>query len=191
AGHPLVQTLRALRPLADQAADQLGGPSLFNPAPDAARNQEALTLLNALRDGLRDFSRDQLSLEDTFRLEFRVQENQNDTGWVEGLTQAGSQGTDVLVKAMIYLTLLDVVRPSTRNRADWQVHACIDETGILDAPHIAELIRLANSFGILLVSSAPHITHPAAYQYIYQLDRPSADKIQIFRLMQPAEKTSE
>ena len=35
-------------------------------------------------------------------------ENNNDTGWVEKLSNVGSEGTDVLVKSMIYITLLTV-----------------------------------------------------------------------------------
>ncbi len=33
-----------------------------------------------------------------FKLEFRIKENDNDTGWVEKIANVGSDGTDILVK---------------------------------------------------------------------------------------------
>ena len=54
---------------------------------------------------LDDPGRKQLVLADTFKLEFRVKENDNDTGWVEKIANVGSDGTDILVKAMVNISL--------------------------------------------------------------------------------------
>lgn len=42
----------------------------------------------------------EITLSDSFELLFKIVENNNDTGWVEKLTNVGSEGTDVLVKAV-------------------------------------------------------------------------------------------
>ena len=51
-------------------------------------------------------NRKQLQVADTFKLEFRIKENDNDTGWVEKIANVGSDGTDILVKAMVNSTWL-------------------------------------------------------------------------------------
>ena len=184
--HPVVTALRALRQFGQDQAFSLGGPSLFNPAPDSGRNQEAIALLDALQAGLEAFPGDDLHLEDTFRLAFRVRENQNDTGWVEQLSQAGSHGTDVLVKAMVYITLLSVIKQSANRRQQgFRLHCLIDEAGILDAQHLTDLIAFANARDILLVNGAPQASNPLAYQYIYHLSRDGEDMIRIHRLLGP------
>mgnify|MGYP006917316945 FL=1 len=39
-----------------------------------------------------------------------MKENDNDTGWVEKIANVGSDGTDILVKAMVNIMLINVFK---------------------------------------------------------------------------------
>lgn len=69
-------------------------------------NLRAVKYLNAFSKLLKDEpSRKSLVVSDTFNLQFRIIENDNDTGWVEKIANVGSDGTDILVKAMVNIML--------------------------------------------------------------------------------------
>lgn len=81
---------------------------------------------------LDDPGRKQLVLADTFKLEFRVKENDNDTGWVEKIANVGSDGTDILVKAMVNIMLINVFKEkASRKFGDFKIHCMMDEIGKL------------------------------------------------------------
>ena len=54
----------------------------------------------------KESGKQQLTLSDTFNLQFRIKENDQDTGWVERINNVRSDGTDILVKAMINIMLI-------------------------------------------------------------------------------------
>ncbi|MDI9311542.1 MAG: DUF2220 family protein [Limnohabitans sp.] len=57
--------------------------------------------MKALLKTITESKKDKITLSDSFELQFRIIENQNDTGWQEKLDRVGSEGTGILVKAMI------------------------------------------------------------------------------------------
>ena len=68
-----------------------------------------------------------VTLADIFKLEFRVRENDNDTNWVERLSNVGSDGTDVLVKAMVNIMLINVFKKKVSKRfGDFRIHCMMD-----------------------------------------------------------------
>jgi hypothetical protein len=76
-------------------------------------------------------------------LKFRIEENQNDTGWVEKLANVGSEGTDVLVKAMINIMLLNVFKEGASKRfKDFRLHCMMDEIGKLHPNNVKEFYSL-------------------------------------------------
>ena len=83
-----------------------------NAVPSHVQPEEAVIsctwreVLGAFKDF--EPGRRRLALADTFKLEFRVKENDNDTGWVEKIANVGSDGTDILVKAMVNIMLINV-----------------------------------------------------------------------------------
>ncbi len=97
----VVQTLIAVKAFNDEHSYDIGGMNLFSSKDQDAKNQKAVDLLKQLVKAITEFKKETISYLIPFELELRVEENQNDTGWVEKLSYVGSEGTDVLVKAMI------------------------------------------------------------------------------------------
>jgi hypothetical protein len=83
-------------------------------------------------------------------------ENENDSGWVEKLTNVGSEGTDILVKAMINIMLLNVFKDSASKRfKDFRMHCMMDEIGKLHPNNVKGILKFANDRNILLINSSP------------------------------------
>lgn len=113
-----------------------------------------------------------MSLSDTFRLQFRVKENDNDTGWVERINNVGSDGTDILVKAMVNIMLINVFKKkAARKSGDFIVHCMMDEIGRLHPNNIKGILQFANSRNIYLINSSPTSYNPYDYRYTYLLTK--------------------
>ena len=79
-----------------------------------------------------------------------VVENDNDTGWVEKIANVGSDGTDILVKAMINIMLINVFKEKvSRKFGEFRIHCMMDEIGKLHPSNIKGILDFANSRNIL------------------------------------------
>jgi hypothetical protein len=115
-----------------------------------------------------------LKLEDAFELEFRIRENENDTNWVSRLANVGSNGTDVLVKSMIYINLLHIFKTNdSRQKANTVLHCLIDEVGILHDSNVSGLITFAGERNIMLVNGSPNSHNEQDYKHIYMFRKDS------------------
>ena len=87
----LVQHLLSIKSFNDEHANNIGEMDLFTDETQRAQNnQRAVQLISVLMDLLEaDQKREAVSLADIFKLEFRVRENDNDTNWVERLSNVG------------------------------------------------------------------------------------------------------
>jgi hypothetical protein len=97
-------------------------------------------------------------------------ENDNDSGWVEKLSNVGSEGTDVLVKAMINILLLNVFKESASKQfKDFKLHCMMDEIGRLHPNNVKGILRFANERNILLINGSPTSQNATDYKYTYKL----------------------
>ncbi|HEX2937010.1 MAG TPA: ATP-binding protein, partial [Bacteroidales bacterium] len=102
------------------------------------------------------------------------EENQNDTGWVEKLTNVGSEGTDTLVKAMVNIMLLNVFKESVSKRfKDFRLHCMMDEIGKLHPTNVRGILKFANDRNILLINGSPIENDALAFSRIYKLHKDS------------------
>ena len=102
----------------------------------------------------------------------RVKENDNDTGWVERINNVGSDGTDILVKAMVNIMLINVFKKkAARKTGDFIVHCMMDEIGRLHPNNIKGILQFANSRNIYLINSSPTSYNPYDYRYTYLLSK--------------------
>ena len=116
----------------------------------------------------------ELSLSDTFRLEFQIIENDNDTGWVEKIANVGSDGTDILVKAMINIMLLNVFKTKiSRKFGDFSLHCMMDEIGKLHPSNVKGILEFANMRNIRLINSSPMTYNVSEYKYTYLMSKDS------------------
>jgi hypothetical protein len=96
-------------------------------------------------------SKEYLYLQEGFVLDFRVSENGNSLPPAQTLNDIGSNGTSTLVKAIINISILQMV-----NKNSQVINHCIlDEIGTISPTYFKELKDYANSSGFLFVNGMP------------------------------------
>ncbi|MFW5523741.1 MAG: ATP-binding protein, partial [Segatella copri] len=120
----LMLLLLRIRDFAEENQFNMGEMDLFATESRQDVNAKAVKYLLAFMKGLLDEpNRKQLQVADTFKLEFRIKENDNDTGWVEKIANVGSDGTDILVKAMVNIMLINVFKEkASKKSGDFKIH---------------------------------------------------------------------
>ncbi len=168
----VVQLLLSIKKFNDEHSFDIGGMNLFSTVDQTSKNKKAVDLLKQLGKAIGESKKDSIALSDSFELKFRVEENQNDTGWVEKLSNVGSEGTDVLVKAMINIMLLNVFKEGASKRfKDFRLHCMMDEIGKLHPNNVKGILQFANDRNILLINGSPTETNALDYRHIYKLEK--------------------
>ena len=176
----IVLILKEIKAFNDEHAMNLGEQNLFSSQHQDTNNKKAIDLLRLLLQEIHNLKRNAISLSDSFELKFRIIENNNDTGWVENLSNVGSEGTDVLVKAMINIMLLNVFKDwASKNSQDFKLHCMMDEIGKLHPSNVRGILKFANDRNILLINGSPTENDALAYRHIYKLakDQNSVTKV--------------
>lgn len=169
----------------DENVLNLGQPNLFSTADQSDKNKKAISLLIQLIKEMTISKEKEITLSDSFELLFRIVENDNDTGWVEKLTNVGSEGTDVLVKAMINIMLLNVFKEKAtkKQKDDFRLHCMMDEIGKLHPNNVKGILKFANDRNILLINSSPTSLNAMDYRYTYLLTKDAKNVTNIKRLV--------
>ena len=168
----IVQLLMMIKKFNDENSLEFGEPNLFSSGNQEKKNKDAVDLLKQFVKKINDVKRDYISLSDSFELKFRIEENQNDTGWVEKLSNVGSEGTDTLVKAMLNIMLLNVFKESVSKRfKDFRLHCMMDEIGKLHPTNVRGILKFANDRNILLINGSPIENDALAFSHIYKLHK--------------------
>lgn len=169
----LMQLLTSIHDYAVENALSIGELNLFSGDNRDEVNRKVVDYLKSLSHQLQNEpNRPSVSLSDAFRLQFRVRENDNDTGWVERINNVGSDGTDILVKAMVNIMLINVFKKKAARRSgDFIVHCMMDEIGRLHPDNIKGILQFANSRNIYLINSSPTSYNPYDYRYTYLLSK--------------------
>ena len=169
----LMQLLMSIHDYTVENALSIGELNLFSSDNRDEVNRKVVDYLKSLSHQLQnDPNRPSVSLGDTFRLQFRVKENDNDTNWVERINNVGSDGTDILVKAMVNIMLINVFKKKAAKKSgDFIVHCMMDEIGRLHPSNIKGILQFANSRNIYLINSSPTSYNPYDYRYTYMLSK--------------------
>ncbi len=169
----MMQLLQSIKQFTDDNMLSMGEMNLFSGDNRDSVNEKVVDYLSRLMKQLQNEpTRTQISIGDTFRLQFRVKENDNDTGWVERINNVGSDGTDILVKAMINIMLINVFKKrATRGKDDFMIHCMMDEIGKLHPDNIHGILQFANSRNIYLVNGSPTTENAYDYKYTYMLQK--------------------
>ncbi len=167
--NPLVQVLKAIRDFQVENPHACGRPNLFSGKDKEQQDKDAVDLLEELHNRMDRHKERKVHLEDAFELEFRIRENENDTDWVNRLANVGSNGTDVLVKSMVYINLLNIFKKAeTRKTHNSKLHCLIDEVGVLHDSNVKGLIDFASERNINLINGSPNSHNEEDYKHIYQ-----------------------
>lgn len=169
----------------DENTFNLGKPDLFATDEQSNKNKKAISLLIQLIKEMSTSKEKEIRLSDSFELLFKIVENDNDTGWVEKLTNVGSEGTDVLVKAMINIMLLNVFKEkaSKKQQEKFRLHCMMDEIGKLHPNNVKGILKFANDRNILLINSSPTSLNAMDYRYTYLLSKDNKNITNIKRLI--------
>jgi hypothetical protein len=146
-------------------------------------NQRAVKLLDSLRLAIKEQEQEEIRLQDLFELKFNIKEGVNETGWTHKIDSIGSTGTDILVKAIIYITLLHVFikESSHRSSKEFKVHCIIDEVGQISAHYLKELLKFAKNRNIMMINGLPNKSGlESHYRYTYQFRREEDNSVRIF-----------
>lgn len=181
----LMQLLLEIKRFNDENQHNMGEADLFSQVSREEVNATAVRhLLSFMKLLLDDPSRKRLALADTFKLEFRVKENDNDTGWVEKVANVGSDGTDILVKAMVNIMLINVFKEkASRKFGEFKIHCMMDEIGKLHPNNVKGILDFANCRNILLVNSSPTTYNVENYRYTYLLSKDGRSNTQVVPLL--------
>ena len=181
----LMLLLLRIRDFAEENQFNMGEMDLFATESRQDVNAKAVKYLLAFMKGLLDEpNRKQLLVADTFKLEFRIKENDNDTGWVEKIANVGSDGTDILVKAMVNIMLINVFKEkASKKSGDFKIHCMMDEIGKLHPNNVKGILDFANRRNILLVNSSPTTYNVEDYKYTYLLSKDNRANTKVTQLI--------
>lgn len=181
----MMQLLRSIRDFTEENALTMGELNLFSGTDRDEVNKKVIEYLkHFMRQLQKEPSRTELSLSDTFRLQFRIQENDNNTGWVERINNVGSDGTDILVKAMVNIMLINVFKTkASRKNGDFIIHCMMDEIGKLHPSNVSGILQFANVRNIYLINSSPIGYNADIYKYNYLLTKDGKSQTHITRLL--------
>lgn len=167
---PIITQLQNITDFWNTHQYDLGEMNLFSSDEHTDINKESIKYLKSLATSLQTASDlNKLPLEQTFALKFRIQENDNVTDWVENIRAVGSEGTDILVKAIINILLISVFKNRAGRDGDFRLHCMMDEIGRLADENIQGILNFANQRGIYIVNSSPKAHRPLSYRRLYML----------------------
>ena len=171
----MVLLMKRIKDFHDDNQYTMGELNLFSSANRDEVNQKAVGhMLDLMKSLVDNPQRRYLTLSDLFLLQFRIVENDNDTGWVDKLSHVGSEGTDTLVKAMINIMLINVFKGKvSRKFGDFRIHCMMDEIGKLHPQNVKGILDFANARNILLINSSPTTYNVSDYRYTYLLSKDS------------------
>lgn len=131
---------------------------------------EAIRIIDELRKELDSTNKKELLLDDTYALEIRASENGNDTGWQVSLDEVGSNGTDVMIKAIVNIALMSIslgLKKKAENKPYF--HCILDEIGVLHPSYLKELISFVNNKHVRFLNGAPNRQLVSNFRRIYIL----------------------
>lgn len=186
----IFQLLIEIKKFNDENTYTIGKPNLFSTDSQVNKNEKAISLLKRLIKEMATYKEKEISLSDSFELQFRIVENDNDTDWVEKLTNVGSEGTDILVKAMINIMLLNVFkdRAAKKHKGDFWLHCMLDEIGKLHPNNVKGILKFANDRNIFLINGSPTSYNATDYRYTYLLAKDFKSVTNVKRLVRKIAK---
>lgn len=180
----IVQLLVSIKKYYDENPFGLGEANLFSGENQEKNNRKAVDLLKQFAKKIGELKSDYIALSDSFELKFRIVENDNDSGWVEKLSNVGSEGTDVLVKAMLNIMLLNVFKESASKKfKDFRLHCMMDEIGKLHPNNVRGILQFARERNIRLISGSPIENDALAFDHIYKLSKDDKSITQVKRIL--------
>lgn len=169
---PIIMQLQNITDFWNEHQYDIGELNLFSEEEHQETARESIKYLKSLTEALsRAPEISKLPLEQTFSLKFKIDENDNSTGWTENIKAVGSEGTDTLVKAIMNILLISVFKKRAGQAGDFRLHCMMDEIGRLADENIKGILNFANERDIYIVNSSPKSHRPLSYRRLYLLSK--------------------
>jgi hypothetical protein len=185
---PLLKQLRKIFLFREEYGYAIGASTIFT--DNKARSEvdkKSVELLEHLQKIIEtNAQQEQIGLKDLFKLQFKIKEGQNVIDWTERLHDIGSEGTDILVKSVIFITIINAfIKEAVKKSTEpFKIHAMIDEVGKLSAPYLKELINFAEKRNIYLVNGLPNESKlETFYNYTYKLEKEASGNVLVRPLL--------
>ncbi|WP_404317962.1 ATP-binding protein [Malaciobacter canalis] len=122
-----------------------------------------------------------ITVSDISTLTFDVSENNQVTKGIATLDNIGSNGTSIMVKAIIYITLLRMVTKKSANSENIKYHCIIDEIGQISADYFTELMNYAKLLDFVFINGTAANDDDIidAYPRIYMGTRESSNHVEL------------
>lgn len=169
----VIATLQHIHDFWSENSLDIGEANLFASEEAENTNLAAVEWLKTLSEILEENKDlDEIHLTDNFSLKMKIEENDNSTGWIDNMKNVGSDGTDILVKAIINILLINVFKKRIGKRStSFSLHCMMDEIGKLADENIKGIVEFANARDIYIVNSAPKVHSALSYHHIYMVSK--------------------
>lgn len=169
---PIIMQLQNITDFWNEHQYDIGELNLFSGEEHEDITRDSIKYLKSLTEALNHTPEmSKLPLEQTFSLKFKIEENDNSTGWTENIKAVGSEGTDTLVKAIMNILLISVFKKRAGQAGDFRLHCMMDEIGRLADENIQGILNFANERDIYIVNSSPKSHRPLSYRRLYLLSK--------------------
>ena len=169
---PIIMQLQNITEFWNAHQYDIGELNLFSGEEHEDISSDSIKYLKSLTEALTHSPElSKLPLEQTFTLKFKIEENDNSTGWTENIKAVGSEGTDTLVKAIMNILLISVFKKRAGQAGDFRLHCMMDEIGRLADENIQGILNFANERDIYIVNSSPKSHRPLSYRRLYLLSK--------------------
>ena len=173
ADQELVKILSSAKDFCEEHSDEinLGELSLWN-ADKSVNGQYTDIVNNLLRelDKPKYMFANEIYLHDLYTLKVRADENNNKGDWRSTLHEIGSNGTGIIVRALIYISFINTIRKTGDNVTP--MHFIIDETGTLADQNLEGLVQYANDKNFIVLSASPQcLMNSLDYKYVHLIEK--------------------
>ena len=186
----LVEILRRAKEFCEEHHDEinLGELSLWN--ADKNVNGQYTDIVNSLLKELEKtkyLDANEIYLHDLYTLKVRADENNNKGDWRQTLHEIGSNGTGIIVRALIYISFINAIRKNRDNVTP--MHFIIDETGTLADQNLEGLVQYANDKNFIVLSASPQcLMNSLDYKFVHLIKKDEEGKTMITLEMKPEDE---
>tara|TARA_B110001469_G_scaffold36691_1_gene36643 strand:+ start:2212 stop:5973 length:3762 start_codon:yes stop_codon:yes gene_type:complete len=189
----------AIRAKVEECCSTLGGLNLASDQEELFRSRPKSSAISHLMDStaelcdqVEDKNFRHIRLVDLYELEVRVNENGHLSDWNAQVDGIGSNGTDKLIKLMIYIAILSHFRSKAfKNAEEIHLHSLMDENGAIHSEHVSQLLKFCSDRGVFVGTAAPQPhRRPTDFEFAYEMCRSDDGKRATIRTILTQHKTT-
>jgi len=154
--HYVLQALQKLIDFGDKHSQiYLGG---LQGERDCEIYEELLSEINNTIDEISIFKKNELTLKDVTAITFFIAENGNSKKELLSLSDIGSNGTGILIRTMVFISMLELACRRARISDNQVFHCILDEIGQISPNYFSELLKFVKNNNFVFLNGMPLIS---------------------------------